>query len=115
MVTVEYLQALVHSSCLSQAKSLSIHHIAAHPLFATLVNDDRCGPCRFIGPVFEAIAKENPDAEFVKVDVDEAEEVAAACSIQAMPTFHFYKGGKKIAEMMGADESKLKNLVAQHK
>jgi thioredoxin len=74
-----------------------------------------CGPCRFIGPIFEKLATENPEAEFVKVDVDEAEDVAARCSIQAMPTFHFYKGGVKVAEMMGADQAKLVSLVAQHK
>jgi thioredoxin 1 len=74
-----------------------------------------CGPCKFIGPIFEKLAAENPEAEFVKVDVDEAEDVSAHCKIQAMPTFHFYKGGAKIAEMMGADQSKLAQLVAQHK
>jgi hypothetical protein len=32
-----------------------------------------------------------------------------------MPTFHFYKNGEKIAEMMGADQNKLLQLVTQHK
>lgn len=30
-----------------------------------------CGPCKYIGPIFEKLAEENPEAEFVKVDVDE--------------------------------------------
>lgn len=42
-------------------------------------------------------------------------KVAAKCSIRAMPTFHLYKGGEKIAEMMGADAAKLASLVTQHK
>mmetsp|Transcript_127633 Transcript_127633/g.190290 ORF Transcript_127633/g.190290 Transcript_127633/m.190290 type:complete len:106 (+) Transcript_127633:63-380(+) len=74
-----------------------------------------CGPCKYIGPVFEKLAEENPEAEFVKVDVDEADDVAAQCGIQAMPTFHFYRGGAKIAEMMGADQNKLIELIAKHK
>eukprot|EP00529_Nitzschia_sp_RCC80_P034517 CAMPEP_0113453608 /NCGR_PEP_ID=MMETSP0014_2-20120614/7442_1 /TAXON_ID=2857 /ORGANISM="Nitzschia sp." /LENGTH=99 /DNA_ID=CAMNT_0000345001 /DNA_START=133 /DNA_END=432 /DNA_ORIENTATION=- /assembly_acc=CAM_ASM_000159 len=74
-----------------------------------------CGPCKFIGPIFEKLASETPEATFVKVDVDDADDVAASCSIQAMPTFHFYKGGQKIAEMMGADQAKLAQLIAQHK
>lgn len=61
------------------------------------------------------MAEENPEAEFVKVDVDSADDVAAECSIRAMPTFHFYKGGEKIEEMMGADQNKLASLVAKHK
>ena len=61
------------------------------------------------------MAEENPEAEFVKVDVDEADDVAAACSIQAMPTFHFYKGGAKVDEMLGADQNQLKALIAKNK
>lgn len=37
----------------------------------------RCGPCKFIGPVFAKLSDENPEALFVHCDVDEAEEVAA--------------------------------------
>jgi thioredoxin-like negative regulator of GroEL len=71
--------------------------------------------CRFIAPVFEKLANENPDCEFVKVDVDDADDVAAHCQIQAMPTFHFYKGGAKVAEFSGADQAKLISLVQANK
>jgi thioredoxin len=74
-----------------------------------------CGPCRFIAPVFEKLASENSDVEFVKVDVDDADDVAAHCQIQAMPTFHFYKSGAKVAEFSGADQAKLTSLVQQLK
>merc|ERR1711869_46266 len=50
-----------------------------------------CGPCQRIAPVFAKLAEEMPDIVFVKVDVDENEETAGACGIQAMPTFQFYK------------------------
>jgi thioredoxin-like negative regulator of GroEL len=76
---------------------------------------ERCGPCKFIGPIFEKLSTENEDVEFAKVDVDDAEEVAGHCGIQAMPTFQFYKGGQKVEEMRGADESKLVQLIAKHK
>ena len=68
-----------------------------------------------IGPVFEQLAGENPDVEFVKVDVDEAEEIAAACGIQAMPTFQCYKGGAKVDEMRGADPGGLATLITKNK
>jgi len=68
-----------------------------------------------ISPIFEQMASENPEVEFVKVDVDETDDVAGTCGIRAMPTFQFYKGGEKVEEMMGADVSKLKQLVAQLK
>eukprot|EP00566_Odontella_aurita_P024797 CAMPEP_0113566594 /NCGR_PEP_ID=MMETSP0015_2-20120614/22807_1 /TAXON_ID=2838 /ORGANISM="Odontella" /LENGTH=105 /DNA_ID=CAMNT_0000468895 /DNA_START=113 /DNA_END=430 /DNA_ORIENTATION=+ /assembly_acc=CAM_ASM_000160 len=73
-----------------------------------------CGPCKAIGPHFEKMAEETPDAIFVKVDVDEAEEIAAECGIQAMPTFQFYKNGEKIDELRGGKLEVLKAKVAKH-
>jgi thioredoxin 1 len=75
----------------------------------------RCGPCKFIAPAFEKLAEDNPEAEFAKVDVDEADDVAAAVGIEAMPTFQFYKEGEKVAEMRGADIVNLTALIAEHK
>ncbi|XP_063729549.1 uncharacterized protein LOC134857112 [Symsagittifera roscoffensis] len=92
--------------------------------FKELINGDKviavdftavwCGPCKRIGPKFEEFSKEYPNATFIKVDVDAAEEIAAAYKIQAMPTFKFFKGGEMIGEMVGADESKLKALCESH-
>lgn len=60
------------------------------------------------------MAGEFPGVDFFKVDVDEAEDVAAACGIQAMPTFQVFKGGAKVDEMKGADQAGLKALVTKH-
>mgnify|MGYP006109169279 CR=1 FL=1 len=60
------------------------------------------------------MAEEFADVVFVKVDVDEAADVAEKCGISAMPTFQFYKGGNKVDSFSGADEAKLKALVQKH-
>ena len=62
-----------------------------------------CGPCQQIKPKFKQFAKEY-NAEFLQVDVDEFEKVAQEAKVTAMPTFHFYANGKKVAESVGADE-----------
>lgn len=49
------------------------------------------------------------------MDVDEAEDVAQAQGIQAMPTFKLFKDGVMVGELMGADFAKLTALVEEHK
>jgi thioredoxin 1 len=46
------------------------------------------------------MSDEFANVTFAKVDVDEADDVAAAEGIRAMPTFKFYKGGVKVDEVM---------------
>ena len=68
-----------------------------------------------ISPIFAKMAKVNPEVEFVKVDVDEATDVSTACGIECMPTFHFFKDGGKVDELIGADVDELKKKVANLK
>jgi hypothetical protein len=51
------------------------------------INYFRCGPCKMFAPIFERLANEYPQAQFVKVDVDQLEDVAAQAGVSAMPTF----------------------------
>lgn len=72
----------------------------------------RCGPCQMIAPHFQAMADENPNVTFVKVDVDAMDKIAQMCGVRAMPTFQFFKGGEKVDEMCGANVAGLKAKVA---
>ena len=74
-----------------------------------------CGPCRMVAPKIEAMSAEFPEVNFHKVDVDENEDAAADAGIKAMPTFKLYKAGKEVAELVGANADKLKELVQKHK
>jgi len=66
-----------------------------------------CGPCKMISPHFHKMADDNPDCVFLQVDVDDADDVAAACQINSMPTFHFYKNKEKLGQFSGANPGKL--------
>jgi len=74
-----------------------------------------CPPCKMIAPIFEKLAEETPQVEFVKVDVDDANDVAAFCGIQTMPTFQIFKDGSKVGEIGGANPGGLNVLVSKHK
>merc|ERR1712018_333065 len=73
-----------------------------------------CGPCKMIAPRLEEMSNTKPNVVFLKVDVDEAEDVAAEYNISAMPTFIFMKNKNRVGELMGANADKLKELVEQH-
>ncbi|XP_055345315.1 thioredoxin-2-like [Paramacrobiotus metropolitanus] len=72
-----------------------------------------CGPCRNIAPKFEEFANKY-DAVFLKVDVDEAEEIASTYEITSMPTFVFVKNGKKVDSFSGADVNKLEQTIKKN-
>jgi len=77
-----------------------------------------CKPCHAIQPHFEGLAKDcNPkgnEVAFVTVDTDELDDVAAECSVSAMPTFLVFKSGNKVAEVLGAREQALTDIIRLH-
>ncbi|KAG7458460.1 hypothetical protein MATL_G00220390 [Megalops atlanticus] len=76
-----------------------------------------CGPCQSIAPFYKALSEkpENKSVVFLKVDVDDAQDVASFCDIKCMPTFHFYKNGKKVDDFSGSNQAKLEEMVNTHK
>eukprot|EP01013_Petalomonas_cantuscygni_P009217 TRINITY_DN2201_c0_g1_i1.p1 TRINITY_DN2201_c0_g1~~TRINITY_DN2201_c0_g1_i1.p1 ORF type:complete len:107 (-),score=32.88 TRINITY_DN2201_c0_g1_i1:160-480(-) len=72
-----------------------------------------CGPCRMIAPMFEEMSKDPQFAavKFLKVDVDQLSDVAREYSVQAMPTFKFFKDGQEVETVVGANIDKIKQLL----
>ena len=73
-----------------------------------------CGPCQRIAPLYAQLASEFPQAEFIKVDVDENQETAQACQVSAMPTFKVFRDKKEVGMIRGADPNGLRALIQQH-
>ncbi|MBI4231876.1 thioredoxin, partial [Candidatus Peregrinibacteria bacterium] len=62
-----------------------------------------CGPCKFLSPVVEEVAKEyNGKLKVVKVDVDKAGEAATQFGVMSVPTVVFIKDGKEVGRSVGA-------------
>ena len=72
-----------------------------------------CGPCRMLAPVFEDVSdKLDSQAEFVKIDVDENEDVAAEYGISSIPNVIIFKNGKPVANNLGfVPEAQLEAFV----
>ncbi len=70
-----------------------------------------CGPCHIISPCYEELSNKYINITFVKVNIDEAQDIADKCNISCMPTFHFYNNKMKINELNGANHIQLKDYV----
>ncbi|PRP88338.1 hypothetical protein PROFUN_03252 [Planoprotostelium fungivorum] len=74
-----------------------------------------CGPCKMISPKFSQLADQHTDVVFLKIDVDEAQEIARDRGVKAMPTFQFYRNGDKLGEFTGANPSQLESDLLKYK
>ncbi|GEM_PF-1041682 len=62
-----------------------------------------CGPCRTMNPIVEAVAQEYAgQLKVVKIDVDEAREIAAQFGVTSIPTFVVIQGGRVQDTLAGA-------------
>jgi thioredoxin 1 len=62
-----------------------------------------CGPCRMLSPVLDELEEEMADQiTVVKVNVDDADTVAAQYRIMSIPTLLFFKNGQIVDKTVGA-------------
>jgi len=62
-----------------------------------------CGPCKAIAPVLEELNTEFAGKlKIVKVNVDEAPDLAQQFGIRSIPTLLVFKGGTIAGQMVGA-------------
>ena len=74
-----------------------------------------CGPCVMMTPVLEELAANNAGSvNFIKIDVDVEQDIAARLNVNAMPTFKFFKNGQQVDELVGADPEELMMRMAEN-
>ena len=62
-----------------------------------------CGPCRMLSPLLDEVEEEMADKiTVVKVNVDDADEVAMKYRIMNIPTLLFFKDGQLKDKTVGA-------------
>lgn len=87
--------------------------VATNNTFDELIQSDKlviadfwatwCGPCRMLTPILDEVEEEMSDKiQVVKVNVDDADEVAAQFRIMSIPTLLFFKNGQVVDKTVGA-------------
>ena len=62
-----------------------------------------CGPCRMLSPLLDEVEEEMADKiVVVKVNIDDAEEIAMRYRIMSIPTLIFFKNGQMVDRSVGA-------------
>lgn len=70
-----------------------------------------CKPCHAIQPYYEAQSQKYPHCDFVLIDVDDVEEIAARYEVAMMPTFIIVEGGRCVATYRGSKETQLEAFL----
>lgn len=71
-----------------------------------------CGPCKMIAPIVEEVANDHPEIKVVKVNVDDAGDLATAFGIVSIPTLVLIKDGKAVNQVVGyVPKSKIEEIL----
>ncbi len=62
---------------------------------------DWCGPCQMLAPILEQLATEQTDVKIVKLNVDEAQNIAAEYRVMSIPTMILFEDGKLVEQKVG--------------
>jgi thioredoxin 1 len=72
-----------------------------------------CGPCRMVSPVVEELSNDyDGKIKFVKVNVDEANELASKYNVFSIPTLAIFNKGQLVTQQVGAaSKESYKNMI----
>ncbi|EEB05596.2 thioredoxin Trx2 [Schizosaccharomyces japonicus yFS275] len=74
-----------------------------------------CGPCKTIHPLLVTLSEKYDDVSFIKVDVDQMQDLAQQYGVYAMPTLMVFKNGKLLDQIVGADLKLLRMSIAKNR
>ncbi len=73
---------------------------------------DWCGPCKSLSPIVDEVAEENENLKVVKVNVDEAQDIALKYQVMSIPTLVVIKNGQEANRSVGlVSKSKIIDIV----
>lgn len=61
--------------------------------------------------MFEEIAEKVPEIQFAKVNIEVAKDIALRYKVASLPTFIYFKNGKKVDILVGVGGNRLFHLI----
>jgi thioredoxin 2 len=62
-----------------------------------------CGPCKMMAPAYVQAAQQlEPAMRLLKLDTEQAQDLAARFNIRSIPTLALFKNGREVARQAGA-------------
>lgn len=75
-----------------------------------------CPPCKALSPILEVTEKENTDIKFLKINVDDEQDLAIKYGIMSVPTLVFIKNGEPVDKSIGLiSKNELKEFIEKNK
>ena len=84
---------------------------AAKSCAVVFFTSSTCAPCKIAYPVYDSLAAENPSVPFIKIDINQADEIGDQYQIRRTPTFMTFLHGQKDNEWTGASPPQIRGNV----
>lgn len=75
-----------------------------------------CGPCMRLFPKMEVLSNKYSDVNFYKINYDNValKEICKILKIESLPTICFFKDGKYLSRLEGADENIIETMIFKY-
>lgn len=86
-------------------------------LLCTSCSHPCCPRLQIIAPYFEEMAQQIPQIKFAKLNCtsdNAAKKIAMSHSVKALPTFHMFKHGEKVASFVGGKPQQLRRFIEEY-